>query len=232
VAGQGPPGGQGHPPTSFICDHRPWNPSTPAGVGGSRPARARPRRAGPGPLGPAARNPACSWTSRRRASDAAAERRVRPACSSGWWQGPRPRDPSMVSTTLKPGAHDLASGIHVPRLRPAPHGRHARAGPHQRGGCGRPLPWFRRVPPLGRYPVQEPRSTTGAGPTTFWTTVKRRPRALPGRVDAAQTGGWVRRMPSEPGPFRWTFVDMGVIHPGGPPWSRPRFDDDRLWGVF
>jgi pyruvate,water dikinase len=65
-----------------------------------------------------------------------------------------------------------------------------------------------------------------SGPDTFWTTVNAA-EALPGvstPLNWSIFGDAVERA------FRWTFVDMGVIHPAGVMVSASV--DDRLWGVF
>jgi pyruvate,water dikinase len=65
-----------------------------------------------------------------------------------------------------------------------------------------------------------------SGPGTFWTTVNAA-EALPGvstPLNWSIFGDAVERA------FRWTFVDMGVLHPAGVVVSASV--DDRLWGVF
>jgi phosphohistidine swiveling domain-containing protein len=80
------------------------------------------------------------------------------------------------------------------------------------------------VPP-SRYPVTDPLHDR-SGPDTFWTTVNAA-EALPGTstpLNWSWFGDSVERA------FRWTFVDMGVIHPAATVVSASV--DDRLWGVF
>jgi len=78
---------------------------------------------------------------------------------------------------------------------------------------------------LNRYPVTDPLHDR-SGPDTFWTTVNAA-EALPGTstpLNWSWFGDSVERA------FRWTFVDMGVIHPAATVVSASV--DDRLWGVF
>jgi pyruvate,water dikinase len=65
-----------------------------------------------------------------------------------------------------------------------------------------------------------------SGPGTFWTTVNAA-EALPGvstPLNWSVFGDAVERA------FRWTFVDMGVLHPAAVMVSASV--DDRLWGIF
>ena len=65
-----------------------------------------------------------------------------------------------------------------------------------------------------------------SGPDTFWTTVNAA-EALPGvstPLNWSVFGDAVERA------FRWTFVDMGVLHPAAVMVSASV--DDRLWGIF
>ncbi len=79
--------------------------------------------------------------------------------------------------------------------------------------------------PLSRYPVTDPLHDR-SGPTTFWTTVNAA-EALPG-VSTPLNWSWFGDAVERA--FRWTFVDMGVIHPAATMVSASV--DDRLWGVF
>jgi pyruvate,water dikinase len=65
-----------------------------------------------------------------------------------------------------------------------------------------------------------------SGPDTFWTTVNAA-EALPG-VSTPLNWSWFGDAVERA--FRWTFVDLGVIHPAGTMVSASV--DDRLWGVF
>ena len=78
---------------------------------------------------------------------------------------------------------------------------------------------------LHRYPVSDPLHDR-SGPDTFWTTVNAA-EALPG-VSTPLNWSWFGD--SVERAFRWTFVDMGVIHPAATMVSASV--DDRLWGVF
>jgi pyruvate,water dikinase len=76
-----------------------------------------------------------------------------------------------------------------------------------------------------RYPLTDPLHER-SGPGTFWTTVNAA-EALPGvstPLNWSIFGDAVERA------FRWTFVDMGVLHPAAVMVSASV--DDRLWGVF
>jgi phosphohistidine swiveling domain-containing protein len=79
--------------------------------------------------------------------------------------------------------------------------------------------------PLSRYPVTDPLHDR-SGPDTFWTTVNAA-EALPGvstPLNWSVFGDAVERA------FRWTFVDMGVLHPAAVMVSASV--DERLWGIF
>lgn len=79
--------------------------------------------------------------------------------------------------------------------------------------------------PPSRYPVTDPLHDR-SGPDTFWTTVNAA-EALPGvstPLNWSVFGDAVERA------FRWTFVDMGVLHPAAVMVSASV--DDRLWGIF
>ena len=65
-----------------------------------------------------------------------------------------------------------------------------------------------------------------SGPGTFWTTVNAA-EALPG-VSTPLNWTWFGDAVERA--FRWTFVDMGVLHPAATVVSASV--DDRLWGVF
>ncbi|HEV7533986.1 MAG TPA: PEP-utilizing protein mobile subunit, partial [Acidimicrobiia bacterium] len=65
-----------------------------------------------------------------------------------------------------------------------------------------------------------------SGPDTFWTTVNAA-EALPG-VSTPLNWSWFGAAVERA--FRWTFVDMGVLHPAAT--VVPASVDDRLWGVF
>ncbi|MDQ1503334.1 MAG: rifampicin phosphotransferase [Actinomycetota bacterium] len=76
-----------------------------------------------------------------------------------------------------------------------------------------------------RYPVTDPLHDR-SGPGTFWTTVNAA-EALPG-VSTPLNWSWFGDAVERA--FRWTFVDMGVLHPAATMVSASV--DDRLWGVF
>jgi len=76
-----------------------------------------------------------------------------------------------------------------------------------------------------RYPVTDPLHDR-SGPDTFWTTVNAA-EALPG-VSTPLNWSWFGDAVERA--FRWTFVDMGVLHPAAT--VVPASVDDRLWGVF
>ena len=76
-----------------------------------------------------------------------------------------------------------------------------------------------------RYPVTDPLHDR-SGPGTFWTTVNAA-EALPG-VSTPLNWSWFGEAVERA--FRWTFVDMGVLHPAATVVSASV--DDRLWGVF
>ena len=76
-----------------------------------------------------------------------------------------------------------------------------------------------------RYPVTDPLHDR-SGPDTFWTTVNAA-EALPG-VSTPLNWTWFGDAVERA--FRWTFVDMGVLHPAATVVSASV--DDRLWGVF
>jgi pyruvate,water dikinase len=80
------------------------------------------------------------------------------------------------------------------------------------------------VPP-SRYPVTDPLHDR-SGPDTFWTTVNAA-EALPG-VSTPLNWSWFGDAVERA--FRWTFVDMGVLHPAATVVSASV--DDRMWGVF
>jgi phosphohistidine swiveling domain-containing protein len=80
------------------------------------------------------------------------------------------------------------------------------------------------VPP-NRFPVTDPLHDR-SGPDTFWTTVNAA-EALPG-VSTPLNWTWFGDAVERA--FRWTFVDMGVLHPAATVVSASV--DDRLWGVF
>jgi len=80
------------------------------------------------------------------------------------------------------------------------------------------------VPP-SRYPVTDPLHDR-SGPDTFWTTVNAA-EALPG-VSTPLNWTWFGDAVERA--FRWTFVDMGVLHPAATVVSASV--DDRLWGCF
>jgi phosphohistidine swiveling domain-containing protein len=85
------------------------------------------------------------------------------------------------------------------------------------------------VPPsrwsVNRWPVTDPLHDR-SGPGTFWTTVNAA-EALPG-VSTPLNWSWFGAATERA--FRWTFVDMGVLHPAATVVSASV--DDRLWGVF
>ena len=76
-----------------------------------------------------------------------------------------------------------------------------------------------------RYPVTDPLHDR-SGPDTFWSTVNAA-EALPG-VSTPLNWTWFGDAVERA--FRWTFVDMGVLHPAATVVSASV--DDRLWGVF
>ena len=79
------------------------------------------------------------------------------------------------------------------------------------------------MPP--KYPVTDPLHDR-SGPDTFWTTVNAA-EALPG-VSTPLNWSWFGERVERA--FRWTFVDMGVLHPAATTVSASV--DDRLWGCF
>lgn len=78
---------------------------------------------------------------------------------------------------------------------------------------------------LSRYPITDPLHDR-SGSDTFWTTVNAA-EALPG-VSTPLNWTWFGDAVERA--FRWTFVDMGVLHPAAT--VVPAAVDDRLWGVF
>jgi pyruvate,water dikinase len=78
---------------------------------------------------------------------------------------------------------------------------------------------------LSRFPITDPLHDR-SGPATFWTTVNAA-EALPG-VSTPLNWTWFGAAVERA--FRWTFVDMGVLHPAATVVSASV--DDRLWGVF
>jgi phosphohistidine swiveling domain-containing protein len=78
---------------------------------------------------------------------------------------------------------------------------------------------------VSRYPVTDPLHDR-SGPDTFWTTVNAA-EALPG-VSTPLNWTWFGDAVERA--FRWTFVDMGVLHPAATVVSASV--DDRLWGCF
>ena len=78
---------------------------------------------------------------------------------------------------------------------------------------------------LSRYPLTDPLHDR-SGPDTFWTTVNAA-EALPG-VSTPLNWSWFGDAVERA--FRWTFVDMGVLHPAAT--VVPASVDDRMWGCF